>query len=153
MYSHAAPRMQVCQEICHLRIHCSATNDRLLPIGGNLSLSLSVLSVQAYLQSFNVCQMRFSQLYARKKRRRNAEETDRERLWGRRERLRGMKGGRQGRWLAKRFAFSTCYAFCPCEAQLLCNAPHRGGHLPQCLVSLCPPVAVYVRSASILHKG
>jgi len=37
-----------------------ATNDRLLPIGGNLSLSLNALSAQAYLQNFHACQMRVS---------------------------------------------------------------------------------------------
>lgn len=65
------------------------------------------------------------------------------------ERLRGKKGGRQGCWLVKRFAFTTCYAFCPCETIPFGVLTHH----PQCLVSLRPPVTPYVRSASILHKG
>ncbi len=72
-----------------------------------------------------------------------------------RERSKKISRRWQGSWLVKGFALSTCYAFCPWEIKALwCfNISHEEVHLPQCLVSFCPPVTLYVRSASILHKG
>lgn len=63
-------------------MHCFKANGQLLPIGGNLSLSLSASSVVAYLQNFNVYQMRFftAGVYVREKRWRNGEENDVKRL-------------------------------------------------------------------------
>ena len=143
---------QVCKEWCHLYLNRFATNDRLLPIGGNLSLSLNVFKL--ICRTLMHAKWDFLQLYARERRWRTAEEKDRKGE----ERLRGMKGRRQGCWLVKRFACSTCYAFCPFPKRTKplwrFNTHHKGVHIPECLVSLClPPVTFYVISSSILHKG
>lgn len=75
-------------------MYCFETNGQLLPIGGNLSLSLSVLSFGAYLQNFNVCQMRFftAGVYVKEKTWRNAEDNDVTGLW---EREKGWEGWRE----------------------------------------------------------